>query len=202
MIWNFPASHGITTFKSGGHTYAAAAAYGDNGVQILNVTNPYDVTAAGSITDDDDLELEGTRYIATFKSGGHTYAAVTAVMVTTASRYSTLQTHTTLSPQAASKTTMIWSLEDARGIATFESGGRTYAAVTAYGDNGVQILDITNPYNITPAGSIKDDDDLDLNSPSYITTFESGGHVYAGSHSVFRQQCTDHTAWYIIPVII
>ena len=47
-------------FESGGHTYAAVVGLGDHGVQILNITNPYDITAASSITDTDSLLLNGT----------------------------------------------------------------------------------------------------------------------------------------------
>jgi hypothetical protein len=65
------------------------------------VTDPYDIAAAGSIGDTRTLELSG-----------------------------------------------------ASGIATFTSGGRTYAAVAAYDDDGVQILDITDPSNVTETDSI------------------------------------------------
>ena len=47
-------------------------------------------------------------------------------------------------------------LAGAWGSTTFESGGRTYLAVTSYSENGVQILDITDPSAITAAGSITD----------------------------------------------
>ena len=57
-------------FESGDHTYAAVAAYRDDGVQILNVTNPSNITAAGRITDGGTLELDGPEGITTFVSGG------------------------------------------------------------------------------------------------------------------------------------
>ena len=47
-------------------------------------------------------------------------------------------------------------LGNAAESTTFESGGRTYLAVTSYADSGVQILDITDPSGITTAGSITD----------------------------------------------
>ena len=107
----------ITTFVSGGHTYAAVAAYTDYGVQILNVTNLSNITAASSIRDiggsTADLELRG-----------------------------------------------------ARGITTFESGGHTYAAVAAYFSDGVQILNVTDPSNITAAGHITDTPSLELDGAS------------------------------------
>ena len=67
---------GITTFTSGGSTYAAVASVVDAGVQILNITDPSAITAAGDITDTLALSLDGAWGIATFESGGSTYAAV------------------------------------------------------------------------------------------------------------------------------
>ena len=71
-------AEGITVFESGGRTYAAVASVVDDGVQMLDITDPSDITAVGSITDDAALELLGASGIATFTSGGDTYAAVTA----------------------------------------------------------------------------------------------------------------------------
>ena len=68
----------ITTFESGGHTYAAVTSHNDDGVQILDVTGPSSITAAGSITDNAGLELDRAIGITVFESGGHTYAAVTS----------------------------------------------------------------------------------------------------------------------------
>ena len=49
---------GIAIFGNDTHTYAAVAALFDDGVQILNVTDPTDITATDSIDDSDgSLEL-------------------------------------------------------------------------------------------------------------------------------------------------
>ncbi|MYH03411.1 MAG: hypothetical protein F4140_00830, partial [Cenarchaeum sp. SB0675_bin_21] len=71
------------------------------------------------------------------------------------------------------------SLEGAFDIALFESDGRTYAAVTSYRDNSVQILDITHPYGITSLGSITDNDDLRLSGALSIATLVADGRTYA-----------------------
>ena len=167
----------ITTFKSGGHTYAAVAAYQDHGVQILNVTNPLNITPTDQITNTGNLTLKGARGVTTFESGGHTYAAVAAFID------NGVQILNVTNPSNITATDRILDggsleLEGAWGITTFKSDGHIYAAVAAYDDNGVQILNVTNPLNITAAGSITDTD-LDLRGPKDITTFESGGHTYA-----------------------
>jgi hypothetical protein len=114
---------GIAVFESDGSTYAAVTVHDDNRVQILNVTDPSNVTAAGSIAHGGAINLD-VPY----------------------------------------------------GIATFTSGSSTYAAVAAFRDDGVQILDITDPSAITAAGSITDDgtntDELELNGATasrYLT---------------------------------
>ena len=78
MISKLNGSISITTATIGGSTYALVAAWNpDNGVQIINITDPYNPTNASSITD-------GTRYpdikrpfsITTATIGGSTYALV------------------------------------------------------------------------------------------------------------------------------
>ena len=188
----------ITTFNAGGHIYAAVAAYDDDGVQILNITDPSDITAADSITDTDTLELRGARGITTFNAGGHIYAAVTAF------RDHSVQILNITNPYnitAAGSITDAGTMElyGARDITTFESDGHIYAAVTAYRDDGVQILNITNPYNITAADSITDTDTLELSGANGITVFNAGSHIYAAvaasiDHGVQILDITDPSA--------
>ncbi len=173
---------GIATFESGGSTYAAVAAYLDDGVQILNVTDPSNVTAAGKIGDDgtntDELELNGARDITVFESGGSTYAAVTGY-VDDGVQILDITDPSNVTAAGSITDTAALELGGAQGIATFESGGRTYAAVAAYLDDGVQILDVTDPSNVTAAGNIDNTPTLELNGAWAITTFESGGSTYA-----------------------
>ena len=170
----------IAVFESGGSTYAAVTIYDVNGVQILNITNPDSITAAGRITDGGTRELYGAYGITTFVSGGHIYAAVASytdngVQILNVTDPSIIIAAGSIDDTDSSGLV----LGGARGIATFESGGRTYAAVTASYDNGVQILDVTYPYGIIAAGSITDGGSLELKGPRGITIFESGGRTYA-----------------------
>ena len=161
-------AEGITVFESGGSTYAAVAAYEGDGVQILNITDPYGVTATGSITDGSDApELDGAWGIATFESGGSTYAAVAAfhddgVQILDITDPSDVTAAGSITDPGGVENDDAIELNGVRGIATFESGGSTYAAVAAYWDDGVQILNITDPYAVTAAGSITNTDALEL----------------------------------------
>ena len=168
----------IAIFKTGGRTYAAVAAFDDSSVQILDVTNPSNVTAADSITNGDGLHLDGADEIAIFESGGRTYAAVAA-------KYSgAVQLLDVTNPSnvtAADNTydNYDFSLYGAEDIAIFESGGHTYAAVAAGYYSGIQVPDVTNPSNVTFAGSIEDLDNLNNIYDGDIAIFESGGYTYA-----------------------
>ena len=180
----------IAIFESGGSTYAAVAAYDDDGVQILDITDPSNVTAAGSIEDGGTLELLGAWDIATFESGGSTYAAVTAYLDGGVQILDiTDPSNVTAAGSISDGGTL--ELYGARGIATFESGGSTYAAVAAYDDDGVQILDITDPSNVTAAGSISDGGTLELLGAQDIATFKSGGSTYAAVAAYLRRRRPD-----------
>ena len=186
-------ARGITTFESGGHTYAAVAAYTDDGVQILNVTNPAIITTAGSIGKSGDIKLDGARGITTFESGGHTYAAVAAyndgVQILDVTNPAIITAAGSITNSDSLK------LGGAEEITTFESGGHTYAAVTASTEGGVQILDVTTPSNITAAGSIGKSGDIKLDGATGISIFESGDHTYAAvaAYSINSVQILDVT---------
>ena len=118
----------ITTATIGGSTYALVTAFDDDGVQIINITDPYNPINASSITN----------------------------------------------------STSYPTLNGANSIITATIGGSTYALVTAFDDDGVQIINIDDPYNPTNASSITDGTRYPtLNGASSITTVIIGGFTYA-----------------------
>ena len=85
----------MDTFTIGSSTYAIVAAFKDDAVQIIDVSNPADIVALDSLTDDTSLQLNG-----------------------------------------------------AKGVDTFTIGANTYAIVASVNDNGVQMIDVSDPSNI------------------------------------------------------
>ena len=171
---------GITTFTlSDGNTYAAVASLDDNGVQILNVTDPTAITATHQIDDTTTLELAGASGITTFTlSDGNTYAAVASEVD------NGVQILNVTDPTAITATDRITGssleLEGATAITTFTlSDGNTYAAVASRIDNGVQILNVTDPTAITATAQITDNGSLELEGAHDVTTFTSDGNTYA-----------------------
>ena len=69
----------ITTTTIGGSTYALVAANLDDGVQIINIDDPYNPTNVSSITDGTQYPtLDGAVFITTTTIEGSTYALVAA----------------------------------------------------------------------------------------------------------------------------
>ena len=66
------------------------------------------------------------------------------------------------------------------GIAVADISGRTYAVVAGYGDDGVQIMDITNPREPAPVSSVFDGmGGFDaLGGPTGIAVAEISGRTY------------------------
>ena len=175
-------AHGIATFKSDGVNYAAVASDRDNGVQIISLADQAGPYAAGQINDADGLLLDEAHGIATFEStSGNTTTTYAAVASYGNDGVQIISLADPANPAPAGKLANTGSLElnGPRGIATFESGGTAYAAVAAYDDAGVQIINLSNPLIPTPAGKIADAGNRALSGPSAIATFESGGTTYA-----------------------
>ena len=66
----------VAVFGTGGSTYAVVAAAHEDGVQIIDVTDPSNPVGTGSITDGAGTALDGASAVAVFGTGGGTYAMV------------------------------------------------------------------------------------------------------------------------------
>ena len=119
---------GIAAVTIGSSAYALAASYGDNGVQIIDITDPFHPVPLAAVTDG---------------VGGFE------------------------------------ELEGARDITTATIGSSTYAIVTASSDDGIQIINITDPSNPTPASHISRIPDTYFNDPREVTTVAIGASTYA-----------------------
>ena len=131
------------------------AAWNDDGIQILKLTDSDTIRSnpagAGKIVNTGSLELDGTSDVVTFEASDgtntNTYAAVTA-FYDDGVQILKLTSGTALlsNPAAAGRIGDSGSLEldGAYAIAIFEASDgtntNTYAAVTAFYDDGVQIL--------------------------------------------------------------
>ncbi len=172
-------AQGVAVFTIGNRTYAAVASFADDGLQLVDVTDPASPVAAGSLEDTGSTELDGASDVAVFTIGGNTYAAVAS-----ASGDDGLQIVDVTDP---ARPVAAGSIADgdslllltARDVAVFTMGGRIYAAVTSFADDGLQIVDVTDPASPVAAGSLEDTGSLRLAGATGVAVFTIGGNTYA-----------------------
>ncbi len=173
----------ITTVVIDGKTYALVAALGDNGVQIIDISNPASPKATASITDQNGgfTELNGAAFITTVVIDGKTYALVAALGD---NGVQIIDISDPTSPKATAAITDgqggFTELNGAWGITTVVIGGKTYALVTGFRDDGVQIIDISDPTSPQATDAITDEQDgfNTLKGAISITTVTIGGKLY------------------------
>ena len=187
----------ITTVTIGTSTYALVTSSDDNGVQIINISDPTSPTAVSSVTDDDTFDrLGGASSIAAVKIGTSTYAIVAAETDNGVQIIRIADTQPDPEPEPESKPQVFASpiaissvtdgvdnfneLDGAVAITTVKIGQSTYALVASRLDNGVQIIDITNPATPTVASSVTDGQTFDtLKRVSDIITVTIDQSTYA-----------------------
>lgn len=170
--------HGVAIAKIGTGTYAVVAARDDDGVQIINMTVPASPTTPGRVTDTADLLLDGAQGVAIAQINSRTYALVTSWED---GGLQIIDITNPASPTTPSKVpdTASTYLRGSDGVAVAEINSRTYAIVAGYSDDGVQMIDITDPANPTNAGGISDDTDLKLDNARGVAVLEIDGLHYA-----------------------
>ena len=177
----------VDVFGVGGHTYAVVASYRE-GIQVVNLTDPSNPAATAAIFDDDHtILLDNTRGVDTFRVGGSTYA------VATSRNDDGLEVVNVTDPASpvlvarirdgGSGTTL---LEGARGVDAFVAGGRTYAAVAALDDNGIQVVEIADPSEPAAVSGVVDGPALLLEGAVSVTTLNVGRAVYTLAVSMFE----------------
>ena len=155
----------------GGRTYAVVASNGDNGIQIVDVTDPRDPRAAAS-ADSSSWPgvdpLDGAYDLAVFSIGERTYVAVTAEYGDGGSGnyLGTVPIYDISDPSVIRPVSIVEAgardadgrtydyLESPRDIDIFKTGGSTYAVVSSYALDAVQIIDVSDPASPKMASSI------------------------------------------------
>jgi len=165
----------------GENTYALVTAAADDGVQIIDITDPSNSKAVASVTDGETYPtLDNPTGIATVKIGDNTYALVASFAD---SGVQIIDISDPTSPSAVASITdgaAYPELYGPRGITTVVVGTKTYALVAAYNDAGVQIIDISDPASSSAAASLADGETYTtLNGTSGITTVVVGERTYA-----------------------
>ena len=138
----------VTTTKIGSNHYALVTSQYDNGVQIIDINTPSNPISVANITDDADGfgVLAGATSVTTTKIGSNYYALVASSVD---NGVQIIDINAPSNPMSVANITDgaggFDNLFGARSITTTQIGGNHYALVASSVDNGVQIIDITNP---------------------------------------------------------
>ena len=177
-------AEGVTTVVIGDSAYALVAAFSDNGVQIIDISDPSSPQPVAALEDDEDgfTKLKGASSITTVVIGDSTYALVAAydddgVQIIDISNPSDPKAVAAIEDGVDG----FDRLKGAVGVTTVTVEGRVYALVAANTDNGVQIIDISNPSDPQPVAAIKDGKGgfEKLKGAVGVTTVTVEGRVYA-----------------------
>ena len=178
---------GITVATIGSSTYALVSAYDDNGVQIIDITDPFNPSPTAAMADGEDgFEwLASARHITTAAIGPSTYAFVSSS--DNGVQIIDITTPSSPTPAASISSALGTSFGSPRDLVIFAIGPSTYALV-AGNTVGIQIINITDPFNPSLAAAMTDWEDgvdgvrgLDttvIGSSTYGLVAEYGGNAF------------------------
>ena len=158
--------------------YAIAPSYQEDGVQLIDVSDPSNPGEVAAVTNSASNMLNGANLVTTFTVGASTYAAVTVylddlVQLFNVSDPSNPVTVATVTNGGADNN----MLDGASGVDTFTIGTSKYVIVTGYVDDAVNLIDVSDPSN--PATVATMNDPLTLNGAFNVATFTIGASTYA-----------------------
>ena len=174
----------VTTVTIDSSTFALVATLLDGGIQIINITDPYNPDSASTIANDDDgyTNLNDPSDIATVTINSSTFALVTSpndngVQIIDITDPYNPDPVSTINDDMDGYTT----LGGAVSVTTVTIDSSTFALVAAFYDGGVQIIDITDPYNPDPISAITNGEDgyTKLRGARFITTVTIDSSTFA-----------------------
>ena len=142
-----------------GKTYAVVASRNDDGIQIIDITNPSSPKPVSSAVDGRGgfNALDGSREVDILVMSNMTYAVVAAV------NDDAIQIINITIPSNPKPVSSVFdgrggfdALDGAEDVDTVTISGKTYAVVAALYDDAVQIINITNPSDPKPVSSAFD----------------------------------------------
>ena len=182
----FEALGGVTDVKIthiDNHTYVIAASHLDDGIQIIDITNPYSPIPVSGAFDQSYFDaLGGASHITITEISDRTYGIV---MGSADNSVQIIDFTTPASPIPAASifddTNGFEALGGAQDFALTTVDNRTYGIVVGHSDSALQIMDITIPNNPEPISAIFDDRNgfEALGGASGIDTVTISGHSYA-----------------------
>nr|AIF04590.1 LVIVD repeat-containing protein [uncultured marine thaumarchaeote KM3_175_E04] len=182
---------GVATYTKDGSTYAVVTSNDDKSIEIIDVTTPASPESVGRVQDTIYLNLATFLKITTI--GDSTYAVVASSGTKTTSSHVTMVDITDpANPQVGGSLTDTASilLKGPKSIDVYTVGDSTYAVVAAQEDDGIVIVDISDPNALTSVASFGDTDsscsddgghsdgNCELNGATGLEIFSIGSSTY------------------------
>ena len=183
---NLDAPYGVEIFNVSFSTYAIVTSQANNGVQVIDVSDPYNIVATDAETDGvNGFNLSSSRYLEIFTVGASTYAIVTSSGMIGSGAIQVIDVsdpeNIVAKDAEIDGVNGFTELDGAWGVDTFTVGASTYAIVTAIHDYGVQVIDVSDPYNIVATDAETDGVNgfTELEGPQGVDIFTVGANTYA-----------------------
>lgn len=151
----------IDTVTLSGSTFAVITAFDDDGIQIVDVTNPANPRPVSSAADDlDGYEaLDGARGVDIVSISGRTYGVVASYNEDAIQIIDLVNPYLPLPVSSfANDTDASVRLDGATDVEVLIDEDEAYALVTSHNDDALQIVNITTPAVPTKIRSIVDDE--------------------------------------------
>ena len=133
----------VETFEADSRTYTVSVGDGMEGMQIIDITNPSNPEPVATVDTGHVPGLTDLREILAVTIGSGKY-----VLITYDNDVQILNVTNPFNPATVSHMSdgdVFAKLGGAYGIATFVDGSSVYGVVASYRDNGLQIIDMSNP---------------------------------------------------------
>lgn len=184
----------VEVMNSGDKVYALVTGYHDDGIQMIDITNPALPKAAYYMNNDTDegTALHGVRGLDIAEIAGRPYAVVAS------SDDDAIQIIDLVNPAFPIPVTAVYhdelyepedgigrdvrvrALEGAWDVDVFNVEDHTYAIVTGYRTDSIQIINITNPVKPWPVEAFFDDEVIyGMDGPGDVETYALSDKTYA-----------------------
>ena len=181
-------SWGVATYTKDGSTYAVVTSYNEDSVEIFDITTPASPTSVGNLKD--TTNLDGASFLKITTIGSSTYAVVAAQV---GDRVTIVDITDPTAPNIDEKggsladdgnkndcTASEVCLDAPKSVDVYTVDGSTYAVVGGQSDDGIEIIDISDPTAPASVGRFTDNDSscstdgdggCELNNPTGLEIF-------------------------------
>jgi len=149
-----------------------------SGIEIIDISDPTSPTSVGRVADDGTKLLDGANGNAIATIGGSTYAIIAA---TCDDGIEIIDITDPTNPTSVGRLGDDGDrlLDSVKEVGIYTRSGSTYAVVTSSNDDGIEIIDISDPTSPTSVGRLGDDGDRELDGAKGIVIETINGTPYA-----------------------